>query len=118
MKYIRNLLLIATIGLLVMAALGLALTVDRFVAALLNFWKFEESNRNSGIDLGANSSFFFLSICLLAVSTCIPILNFSKKWNDKLLYRLATATVVIYFFCGILMLFLVSSGLAFLYCGR
>ncbi|MCB6182959.1 hypothetical protein LIN78_05280 [Leeia sp. TBRC 13508] len=42
----------------------------------------------------------------------------AKEWNNKLLYRLATVAGTVYFINDSLMLLLVSSGLAYLICGR
>ena len=118
MRYIQKICLALAFGLLIIAVLGLILVGDRFVAALFDVWKFSGFQQQHGIDLGANSSFQFLFICLLALSICMPLAIFAKRQNDQWLYRLVVAANVIYFINGLLLFLLVSSGLAFLYCGR
>jgi hypothetical protein len=118
MRHAQEICLVLALGLLVLAILGLVLTGDRVAAALFDLWKFSGYKREHGIDLGANSSFRFLSLCAMAAAACMPLALLAKRWNNKLLYRLATSAGAVYCANGALMFFLVSSGLAFLYCGR
>jgi len=118
MRPIRRISIVLAFGLLAMAVLGLALVGDRVFTALFNLWKFSGYMDGHGIDLGANSSFQFLSLCLLATSACMLLALRARDWGDKLLYQLATAAGAIYFINGLLLFSLVSFGLAFLYCGR
>jgi len=118
MKLIHNICLALALGLLTMAVWGLALTVDRAAAVLFDLWKFSGHASERGIDIGANSSFQFLSLCVFAMGFCMPLALLAKSWNNKLLYRLSTAAGATYFISCLLLFLLVSSGLAFLYCGR
>ena len=109
-----------------MAVSGLALVGDRVAHALYELYKFAGFGHEklSGISLGANVSFIFLSFCLLATGACMLLALLAKDWNNRTLYRFATAAGTVYFVNGTLMLLLIMSGeltsigLATLDCGR
>lgn len=104
--------------LLAFAIFGLVLVGDRAAAGIFDAWKFSDSHRKQGIDLGANSSFEFLSFCMLGMAACIPLIVVSMRIGDKLQYRLAVAASGIYFLNGVVLFSLISSGMAYFYCGR
>lgn len=117
MRHVQKIFLVLALGLFAMAVSGLVLTGDRAAAALFDLWRFSGYKGRHGIDLGANSSFLLLSFSILAIGACMALALLAKGWNNKLLCRLATAAAAVYFVNGALMFLLVSSGLAFLYCG-
>lgn len=114
----RSFILTFALCLLIVSSYGLMLTGGRVVAAFLDYWKFSDSPSGHGIDLGAKSIFEFMMICLLGSAACLPLTIFSMKQNDKLLYRISVSANVIYFLNGALIFAMVSSGIAFFYCGR
>lgn len=69
MRHVQKVCLVLALGLLAMAVLGLVLTGGRVAAALFDLWKFSGYKGGHGIDLGANSSFRFLSLCVLATGS-------------------------------------------------
>lgn len=118
MSNLRKIFFPLALVLLAFGLFGLITISDRGMAALFDAWKFSESPRKHGIDLGANSSLNFLSLSMLGMAACIPIVIASLRSGDKLLYRIATAAIGTYFLSNAILFTLISSGLAYFYCGR
>lgn len=114
----RRKIFLSALILLILAILGLLFVFERAVAAVFNFWKFNEFEFGEGIDLGANTSFQFLFLCMLGVIVCLPLIVDSVRRSDKVTYKFLVVASGIYFFNALVLFFIVFSGLAYLYCGR
>lgn len=118
MNNCRKIYLALAMLLLAAAALGSLLVGERAIAAFFDVWKFSGYQHRQGIDLGANSSFEFLSLCMLGLTVCMPLAIISTRRSDKLLYRLVIAAGAIYVINALTLFTLLASGLAHLFCGR
>lgn len=118
MNSLRKILGPLVLALLAFGIFGLVMVGDRGVAALFDAWKFGGSPRKQGIDLGANSSLEFLMLSMFGMAACVPVVIVSLRRGDKLLYRLATAAIGTYLLSDVMLFALISSGLAYFYCGR
>lgn len=106
-----------TAGLVAGAILAIMLVCERIVAALFDAWKFSESGRWAGIDLGAQSSLQFLCLCLLGTSGCLGVLSKFPEAGPKNL-KLILFAGGLYVCAGVALVLMVSMGAAYLYCGR
>ncbi|MCL2658306.1 MAG: hypothetical protein FWD62_13015 [Betaproteobacteria bacterium] len=111
---IQDICLVLISLLLPISILGLFWIGDRVYAAIFNAWKFYGYGSNNGIDIGVEPFYFAVFSCLLGLCVCIYIVFYLKKSNRIWLYRSAVMASVIYFLNNLLLLLLVSSGLAFL----
>lgn len=118
MNSYRKIYLALAIILLAAAVSGLLLVGERAFAAFFDVWKFNGYQHRQGIDLGANSSFEFLSLCMLGLTVCMPLAIISTRISDKLLCRLVIAASAIYAINALVLFTLLASGLAHLFCGR
>jgi hypothetical protein len=104
--------------LLLLALCGLYFLGDRILYSIFDYWRFRGYGHEQGIDLGAYSSLVFMTCNLLGVVATVPILLVSRNENNRRLYILSITTGMVYFLNGILLFCIISSGLAFLFCGR
>jgi hypothetical protein len=105
------------IGLLAGAILGVTLVGGRVIAAMLDAWKFADTGSWHGIDLGARSSLQFLFLCLLGTAGCFGVIRFHPGPSGQFSTTVLLAGVL-YVCAGAAIVALVSTGSAYLYCGR
>lgn len=116
-SYATKLFWALAVGLLAGAILGATLIGERMVAALFNSWEFADSGHWQGIDLGARSSLQFLFLCLLGTAGCFGISHFHRGPTGKL-SKIVLLSGVLYICAGTAVVAMISTGFAYLYCGR
>lgn len=106
-----------TVGLVTGSILAVALVGERIVAAMFDSWKFANTGHWNGIDLGARSSVQFLGLCLFGTAGCLGISRFHHDISSRFSKTVLLAGGL-YVCAGIAVVAMVSTGSAYLYCGR
>lgn len=118
MKHAHKILWFLVVTSLIVALACVGLIGERLLAALLNYWKFSTAQRMQGIDLGANSTLAFNAICMIGLAISITLYFVSRKQTASAASTAAAIAGTLYFASSVVLFGLVSSGLAYLYCGR
>lgn len=109
---------VAAVGLVIGSLLCIVFIGDRVAAAFFNLWIFSGYPHRQGIDLGVNSSFLFLIVCLHGLAGCFALVIIYKPQAGTTFSRIVTIAGIMYLISGLLLFLMVLSGIGYLYCGR